>query len=178
MLKFLQAVILIDRIDGSAGLHLTDRLDDSIIQTISPAMKVRSLLISPCALDRGSLCKIKHLLLHIQFHKPVFSLLHIADCVQLCTMNAIYILDVSQPHVEYSLVIYVGHRCLNATAAIMPANNNMLYLEMVHREVEHAKQVHIIIDNKVRHISVHEYLTRLCSCDLVCRDSAVAASNP
>src|SRR5690606_28767953 len=155
MLKFLQAVILIDRIDGSAGLHLTDRLDDSIIQTISPAMKVRSLLISPCALDRGSLCKIKHLLLHIQFHKPVFSLLHIADCVQLCTMNAIYILDVSQPHVEYSFVIDVRHCCLNATAAIMPANNNMLYLEMVHREVEHAKEINIIDRKSTRLNSSH-----------------------
>src|SRR5574338_1331544 len=141
-------------------------------------MQMRPLFVFPCPLYDGCFGKIEDLFLNIQFYQPVFFFFPIVDAVQLSTMDAIHIFDVSEPHVQYGFEIMIGNSSFDSAAAIMPANDHMFYFQMIDGKFQYTQQVDIIINDEIGNITMYKNLSGLSVGDLVGGHPAIAAADP
>lgn len=176
---FLKVVVLVYRVDAAlVRFHIEHRFDQAILESIDPAVELWPSLLFPGALDDGRLGEMHYLLLHIELGEPVGAFLLIIDGVEFLAVQAIYILDIPQPHIQHVLVVVVRHRGFDAAAAIVAADDHVIDFEVIHGEVEHAKQVHVGVDHKVGDIAMDKDLAGHGARDPVCRDAAVATADP
>ena len=61
-----------------------------------------------------------------------------------------------QPVIDQTMFV-VFQRGFDTTATIMPADNNMFYLEYFHRVLNNRKAVEVGMDYHVADIAVHKY---------------------
>src|SRR5688500_14690683 len=111
----------------SSCIHFEYRFDDTIFQAIYPTVQMWSLFMLPCLLNDRCFGKIYYLLLYVQLHKAIASFLFIFQLFKFIAMKAVYILNISDPFIQYT---HVMPRCsgFHAAAAIMSANDNVLHL--------------------------------------------------
>src|SRR5579859_46929 len=141
-------------------------------------MQLRTHVLFPCPLDNRSLGKMHHLLLHIQLRQPVCPFFHIGNGLQLIPVQTVHILDIPKPHIEHILKIMIGHGRLDTAASIMPADDDMPYLQMIYGVIEYAQEIYVGMDYQVCDIPVYEDLSGLRAGDLVGRYPAVTAPDP
>src|SRR5690242_20242427 len=120
-------------------------------------MKMRSFFMFPGALNDRGLGKIKYLLLNIQFNQSVTFLFFIFYCIQFIPVNAVYIFDIAQPHIQHCLEIMIGDGGFYTATPVMATNNYMFYLQVIDSIVQNTQQVYIGIDHQVGYIPMHKY---------------------
>jgi hypothetical protein len=150
-------------------------LQQSISKPKHPAMHHRELVLRPALLHRGGLDDIPALLMYIQLYQPVILLLGIGDQVQLVLVQAVHITDVSQPWVQQAHVLG-RHGGLDAAAAVVSANDDVLDFEVPHRVVDHGHDVEVDIVDKVGDVAVDEHLAGLEAGDGFGGDARVGAA--
>jgi hypothetical protein len=70
------------------------------------------------------------------------------------------------------------HRRPNSAAAIVAADDDMLYGELVDGELDDRKHVEVGRVDQVRNVTMNEYLAGFEACDHIRRHSAIGAANP
>src|SRR5690606_8751508 len=80
--------------------------------------------------DRGS-TKVENLLSHIKLNQPVYLFFRIGDIVDLLIVQTIYILDVTEPVVDQSILLTTQRR-RHATTTIVTGDDYMLHLQHVY----------------------------------------------
>src|SRR5690606_8477128 len=133
--------------------------------------------INPRRLDDRRFGEVIHLLFDIVFHKLVKSLLVIFNRVKFLFMEAIHILDQSQPVVNKTKSLVI-ERSLNTTTAVMAADDNVANLQDGNSVIEYAQHIHISVRNHVGYVAMDKYLSRTSTYDLIGRETAGTATVP
>ena len=87
------------------------------------------------------------------------------------------VLDVTQPVVYQAVTVWV-HRRLDAAAAVMASDDNMLDLQHLDRELYHRQAIHIGVIYEICDVAVDKDLARSEIDDHIGRHAAVRASDP
>jgi hypothetical protein len=90
-------------------------------------------------------------------------------------MESIHIPDVTQPRVQDPQV-FGCHGSFDTAAAVVPADDNVLYFEMTDCVVYDTHDVEIGVANEIGDVAVNEHLARLEASDGFGRDAGVGAA--
>ena len=90
---------------------------------------------------------------------------------------SVHVLDMPQPVVDEADALVLQRRG-DAAAAVVPADDDVLDLQHLDRELDHRQAVEIRVDNDVGDVAVNEELARQEPDDLVGRHAAVGAADP
>jgi len=151
--------------------------DQAVFKPIDPSMDSKLLTAIPRILDDRRFTHILDLFRNVKLAKLIKFVDRIVKCRQQVRMQICGVLDVTQPVVDQA-VPFLLHCRLDAAAAVMAANDNMLDLQNLDRELEDRKAVHVRVNDEVRNITMNKYLARIEADDHVRRDAAVRASYP
>lgn len=128
-------------------------------------------------LDGGGFDNVAALLDDVELDKAVVAGALVLDGVQLFLVQAVDVPDVPKPGVEEAEVLG-GHGGLDAAAAVVAADDNVLDLEVLDGVVEHRGDVEVDVAHQIGDVAVHEGLAGLEARDLLGGDARVAAADP
>lgn len=158
------------------------KVDIQILEVTSaevenPTVNNWELVLGIRLLERGRLDNVAALLNDIELDKTIVSGVLVLDGVEFLLVQPIDVTDVSQPGIENAQVLR-GHGRLDAAAAVVPAHDNVLDLEVGDSVLDHAHGVEVRVADQVGDVAVDKRLTRLEARDLLRGDARVAASDP
>ena len=116
----------------------------------------------------------------------LFDDVELAERVQLCGAEhglddngvlVVHVAHMTQPIVDEAYIAALK-RGLHATAAVVPADDDVLNLEDIHRVLQHRETIQVRVDDDVGDVAVHEELARQQADNLVGGDAAIGAANP
>ena len=125
----------------------------------------------------GGLGHIEHLFDHVQFAQAVGALLRRQHLAQVAAVLLVHVLHVAQPVVGQPDAA-VGHGRVDARAAIVAADDDVLDLEHVDGELQHRQTVEVGMDDDVGDVTVDEQFTRRHTQQFIGRHAAVRAADP
>ena len=85
--------------------------------------------------------------------------------------------DVGDPGVEQAEVV-VGHAVFHATALVVAADDDVLYLEVIDSVLEDAERVHIRLRHQIADVAVNEEFAGLAAGEVFGGDTRVGAADP
>jgi hypothetical protein len=129
-------------------LQFAERIDESVVEPVDPAVQGGCLALLPGALDYTGLGQVLNLLAHVEFHQSVHALGRVLVHVNFGGMQAVHVLNDAQPLVDDSEGI-VGKRSRDPAAAVVAADDDVLDLEVVHGVLEHRKHVEVGVHHHV-----------------------------
>jgi hypothetical protein len=150
-------------------------LEQPIPKPKHPPMHHRKLIFRPTLLHRGCLDNIPALLMHIQLHQPIILLLFILNFVELVLVQAVHVSDISQPGIEQAHVLW-RHGGFDAAAAVMAADDNVLYFEVADGVVYDGHDVEVDVVYEVGNVAVDKHLAGFEACDGFGGDAGVGAA--
>ena len=133
--------------------------------------------LAPGVLDDGGVADVGDLLGHVQLAQVVEALMFILDGLELFTIFEVDILDVAQPVVDETQLLIL-HRGLDAAAAIVTADDDVLHLEHFYRVLQHGEAVEIGMYHQIGDVAVDEDVPRQQPHQLVGGDPAVGTTDP
>ena len=148
-----------------------------VADAVDEAVDRQGLAGSPGILDDGGVADVAHLLDDVEFAEAVGARINISDLFKFILMRNMEILDVAQPVVDKAELLLLA-RGLDAAAAVMAADDDMLDLQNLHRVLQHGEAIHIRVDVEVGDVAVHEHLARREAEDFISRNAAVGAADP
>ena len=92
-------------------------------------------------------------------------------------MSGVGVFDIAQPVIDQAKLSVLASGA-NTAAAIVPANDNVRYLQYFHPVLENRQTVEIGADYEIGDVSMYEYFTRSQSENLVGGNAAVGATDP
>src|SRR3954466_6211 len=104
----------------------------------------------PCALNNGGFSQMQDLFLNVQLGETVLSLFLAGNCFEFFPVQAIYIFNIPQPHIEHLLKIMVCHGSFYSPTSIMSTHDHMFNLKMNDSIFEHTEQIYVRMDNHIR----------------------------
>lgn len=140
-------------------------------------MDNRELVLGVRLLHRRRLDDVPTLLHDVQLDEPVVPLRVVGDGVELLLVQPVDVTDVPQPGVQQPEILG-RHGGLDAAAAIVPADDDMLDAQVADGVVDDAHDVEVRIDDEVGNVAVHKRLAWLEARDLLGGDTRVAAPDP
>lgn len=92
-------------------------------------------------------------------------------------MLVVSVFDRPQPLIQepVALLTYGG---LDATAAIVPADDDVFHFQIIDGIGNYAKKIEIGVDHQIGNIAMDKDITRLCSRDLFGRNAAIGTTDP
>jgi hypothetical protein len=139
-------------------------LEQPIPKPKHPPMHHRELIFRPTLLHRGCLDNIPTLFMHIQLHQPIILGLFALNFIELVLVQAVHVADISQPGIEQAHV-FGRHGGFDAAAAVMAADDNVLYFEVADGVVDDGHDVEVDVVDEVGDVTVDEHLTGFETCD-------------
>ena len=127
---------------------------EPVLQSVNPTVHRQVLTPFPRIAGNRRLANIDHLLDHVQLAKTI-GRLRITHALQIPFMFLSHILYVTQPIVAQSKS-NIPKRSLHAAATIMAANNDVLHLQDIDRELHHRQTIEIRVHDQIGDIPVDE----------------------
>lgn len=151
--------------------------EETVAETKDPAVDDGIAVLLVGLLNSGCLDDVAALLDNVEFDEAVITLLLIGNGVELFLVQTVDVADVTKPRVEDSKV-FGSHGSFDTTAAVVAADNNVLYAEMSDGIVNDAHDIEIGVDNEIGNIAVDKGLAGLQTSNLLGGDTRVTASDP
>ncbi len=140
-------------------------------------MQCERLVAAPRVLDDRGAGDVAHLLHHVELGQPIDAGVDIGQFEQLGVVRFLHVLHVLQPVVDQAMRGAV-ERGTNAAAAVVAADDHVLDLQHVNRELQHRQTVHVGMDDDVGHVAVDEELAGIEADYLVGGHAAVRTPDP
>ena len=131
----------------------------------------------PRVLHDGGLGDVGHLLDHVELAQPVDALRHLGNRRHRDVVLRVHVLHVAQPVVREADAL-VLQRGRDAAAAVVAADDDVLDLQHVHRELHHRQAVEVAVRDDVGKVAMDEELAGEEPHDLVRGHAAVGAADP
>lgn len=174
------ATLVIESVDifnWAAGFDLIEALQKPIIDPVHPTVEGWATLLVPRPLNDVSLHQILQLLVYVDLYQFVCLLIERPRVSDDLLILVVGVFNLPEPLVEHSVSVRRQRR-FNAAASVVPAHDDMLDLEVLHREGEDAQEVEVGMVYEVRDVSVGENLTWGYPRDLLGWNSTIGASDP
>lgn len=155
---------------------LAQNTDPTIVEAVDPTMDTQRLASFPGIFDDRSPGQILCVGDDVQFAEAIHRFFML-QLLQIVLGASCRVANVPQPVVDDPVPLVLQRRA-NATAAVVTADDHMLHLQDIHRELQDGEQVEISLHHYVRHISVNEHLTWSEPGDLIGRHATVGAADP
>src|SRR5262249_10010825 len=120
-------------------------------------MHCQRLLARPRVSHDGRLTDVDYLLDDIQLAQTTVPLRLALQPGQSRLVLAVHVLNVAEP-VVYQSQLVVAQGGEHATAAVMPANDDVLHTEHVYRKLDRGQAVQVRVNNDVGNIAMDEHL--------------------
>ncbi len=135
------------------------------------------LAAQPSVSDNGGFAHVHDLLNDIEFAQSIAPIFLLRKCFQELSVFVADVLDVPQPIVDEpkSLASQGGE---DPAAAVVSHDEDVFDVQYVYGELHDTQAVQVRVHDHVGHIAVYENLSRNEPHNLICRHSAVGASNP
>lgn len=169
---------VVDLLDVSQGRCMVklEVLQQPVVETKDPAMHDGELLVLIRLLHGGGLDDVAALLDDVELHQAVVASVAL-DGVELLLMQAVDIADIAQPGVQETQVLW-RHGGLDAAAAVMAADDDVLDLEVLDGVVDDGHGVEVDVADEVGDVAVDKGLAGLEAGDLLGGDARVGAADP
>lgn len=128
-------------------------------------------------LEGGRLDHVAALLVDVELDEALVAGLLVLNGVELLLVQTIDVADVAQPGVHEAQVLG-GHGGLDTAAAVVAADDNVLYLEVLDGVLDDAHNVEVRVAHQVGNVAVHKGVTGLQARDLLGGDARVGAADP
>lgn len=171
-----QIVNLLDVIQHGLEINL-EVLEQAVVEAKDPAVDNGELVLGVALLDGSRLDNVAALLLDVELDEAVIALLLVGDGVELLLVQPVDVADVAQPGVQQAQVLG-GHGGLDAAAAVVAADDDVLDAEVAHGVVDDAHDVEVGVADEVGDVAVDKGLAGLEAGDLLGGDAGVAATDP
>jgi len=148
-----------------------------VLEAKHPAVHDGILILGVRLLDGSSLDNVAALLLNAELDETVVTRGLVRNGVQLLLVESVDVANVTEPWIQQAQVLG-RHGSLDAAAAVVAADDDVLDVEVAHGILDDAHNVKVGVDHQVGDVAVDEGLARLQAGNLLCRDARVAASNP
>src|SRR5690606_96184 len=112
----------------------------AVLQAVAPAVHADVLATLPSLAENRGLTYVDDLVHGVELTQAVGTHRAVCELAQLVEMAVTYILDVAQPVVGQASGNVVD-RCLDATAAVVADDQDVLYAQHVDRVVDHRQRV-------------------------------------
>ncbi len=158
-----------------AGWAKAQLLEQSIGHIIDEGVDAERLPALPCILHDGRTAGVDGLLDDVELTQTVDACVRVGrHAVGMFDRN---VMQMPQPVVDESKGPLTQRR-RNASATIVPANDNVFHVQHVHGILKDTEAIQVIVNDEVGDITVDEQLARKQTDDLVRRHPAVGASDP
>jgi len=158
------------------GTH-TQVLQEPIAKAIDPAVNGQCLTTNPGVAHDGRSADIRRLFDDIERAEAVVLRDLTAQAVEVCTVLALHILNMAKPIVDQPKFV-VAQGGQYPTAAVMPTNDDVLYAEHIHRELDCGETVQVGMNNHVGDVAMNEHLSGEQADNLVGRHTTIRAADP
>lgn len=153
----MHAVDGFDLVDaGDAAVEVFELAGGKVVH---PAVDPEGLAADPGGLDDGGVADIEDLLHDVEFYEAVVALFLVGNGVEFVFEAGVDVADVPQPVVDKAKAV-AFHGCLDAAAAVMAADNDVLDLEKVDCVFKDGEAVEISVGKEVRDVAVDEEFAR------------------
>ncbi len=166
------------------GLDVGDRADrhaqvrdDPVLEAVDPAVQLHRWPRRQASWTMVVRAMLRTCSTTFSSHSRSTRAVVVGNRPQLLLVIALHVLHVPQPVVDQAVRLAL-HRRPHAAAAVMPADDHVLDLQHVDRELQHRQAVEVGVHDHVGDVAVHEQLARIEADDLVRRDAAVGAADP
>lgn len=170
---------LVDLLDvsQSSGEVELEVLEQAVIEAKDPTVDDGEVVLGVGLLDGCGLDNVAALLDDIELDEAIIARGLVGDSVEFLLVKSVDVPDVPEPGVEDAEVLGC-HGGLNATAAVVTADHDMLDLEVLDGVVENRGDVEVDVAHQVGNVAVHKGLAGLEARDLLGGDARVAAAYP
>lgn len=152
-------------------------LQQAVLEIENPAVDDGERVRLVRLLDGGRLDYVAALLEDVELDQATVLGLAVLDGVELGLVQAIDVADVAQPGVE-DAEVGGGHGGLDAAAGVVPADDDVLDLEVANGVLDDAHHAEVDVAHHIGDVAVDEHLTGAETRDLLGGDAAVAAPDP
>lgn len=152
-------------------------LEQTVPEAKDPAVDDGVLVLGVRLLDVGRLDDVAALLDDVELDQTVVAGGLVLNGVELLLVQAVDVADVSQPGVQETEVLG-GHGGLDAAAAVVAADDDVLDAEVLDGVVDDAHGVEVSVADEVGDVAVDKCLAGLEAADLLGGDARVGASDP
>jgi hypothetical protein len=150
--------------------------DESILNTVGPAVDEEFLPVVPGILDNRGLADVDDLLDDVEFAEPVGALISRLR-FEIDDMLVMDVLDMPEPVVDEAETP-IGEGGGDAGAAVMANHKDVAHFQIVHGELEDRKAAQVGMDDDVGDVAMDENFPRDESENFIGRDAAVGTANP
>ena len=112
-------------------------------------------------------------LLHdVELAQAINPIFEIRDAIELSSVTGVNILYVPEPVIEKTKLTRTARR-MNAAAAVVTADDNVLDLQDLDCELNDGEAAHVGVDNEVRNVAMDEHLAWLETQDMIGGNTAI-----
>lgn len=166
---------------GQHGLEINlEVLEQAVVEAKDPAVDNGVLVPGVALLDSGRLDNVAALFLDVELDEAIVAGVVVVGGgkgVELLLVQPVDVADVTQPRVQEAEVAR-GHGGLDAAAAVVAADDDVLDAEVAHGVVDDAHDVEVRVADEVGDVAVDEGLAGLEAGDLLGGDARVGAADP